>query len=225
MLKTLSISNYALISSLEVEFQPGLNMITGETGAGKSILLGALGLLLGNRADSQILKDKDQKCTIEAEFDLSGLSLDEFFTSHDLDREQAAIVRREISTQGKSRAFINDTPVNLNALRDLGLILVDIHSQHQNLLLNDPGYALHVIDRFGGLSHRVLQYGNEYNEWKSLERQLASKKAELEKNRADQDYLEFQLEQLEKAALVPEELAELIQFRSSMKTKIPLKPD
>jgi DNA repair protein RecN (Recombination protein N) len=209
MLKSLSISNYALISSLEVEFRPGLNMITGETGAGKSILLGALGLLLGNRADSQVLKEKDLKCTIEAEFDLAGLSMDGFFETYDLDKDAIAIVRREITPQGKSRAFINDTPVNLNALRDLGLMMVDIHSQHQNLLLNDPIYALHVIDRFGSLETGVMQYAAEFQEWRSLERQLAQKKAELEKSQADQDYLEFQLGQLEQAALVSDELEEL----------------
>jgi len=208
MLKTLSISNYALISNLDVEFRTGLNMITGETGAGKSILLGALGLLLGNRADTQVLKDKNQKCTIEAQFDLHGVSMDDFFSLNDLDKESFAIVRREISPQGKSRAFINDTPVTLNVLKDLGLMLVDIHSQHQNLMLNDPGYALHVIDRFGGLEPQVIRYVSEFGKWKSLEKQLVQKKAELEKNRADQDYLEFQLEQLEKASLIGDELEE-----------------
>jgi DNA repair protein RecN (Recombination protein N) len=151
MLISLSIRNYALITSLDVEFRAGLNMITGETGAGKSILLGALSLLLGSRADSQILKDKNKKCLVEGTFDLSGLNLQETFNRYDLDFDNPTILRREINAQGKSRAFINDTPVTLAALRDLGTRLVDIHSQHQNLLINDSSYALHVVDQYGRL--------------------------------------------------------------------------
>ncbi len=209
MLKSLSVSNYALITSLEVEFREGLNMITGETGAGKSILLGALGLILGNRADSQVLKDKSQKCIIEAGFEVRGLGYGGFFEANELDYDSTVIVRREITPQGKSRAFINDTPVNLNLLRDLGLMLVDIHSQHQNLMLNDPGYALHVIDQFGGLSSRVADYTAGYQALKGLDKKVQGLTEALARSRADQDYLEFQFSQLDQASLSAGELEAL----------------
>ena len=211
MLKSLSVSNYALITSLEVEFREGLNMITGETGAGKSILLGALGLILGNRADGQVLKDKSQKCMIEAGFEVRGLGFGGFFEANDLDYDSTVIVRREITPQGKSRAFINDTPVNLNLLRDLGLMLVDIHSQHQNLMLNDPGYALHVIDQFGGLSSQVSDYAAGYQALKGLDKKVQTLTEALARSRADQDYLEFQFSQLDQASLTTGELEALEQ--------------
>lgn len=205
MLISLSIRNYALITSLDVEFKAGLNMITGETGAGKSILLGALSLLLGNRADSQVLKDKAQKCMVEGTFDLTGLDIQDIFVRYDLDFENPTIFRREINPQGKSRAFINDTPVTLNILRELGVRLVDIHSQHQNLLINDPVYALHVIDQYGRLSGNLDVYLNLYEKYRQLKSTLHTREEKLSRAKADQDYLEFQLAQLEEAKLSADE--------------------
>jgi DNA repair protein RecN (Recombination protein N) len=205
MLISLTIRNYALITSLDVEFRAGLNMITGETGAGKSILMGALSLLLGNRADSQVLKDKSQKCLVEGSFDLSGLDIQEIFIRNDLDFDNLTIFRREINPQGKSRAFVNDTPVTLNILRELGTRLVDIHSQHQNLLINDPVYALHVIDQFGGLNGRLDEYLNIYERYKQLTITIHQRQDKLNRAKADQDYLEFQLAQLDEAKLSDDE--------------------
>lgn len=205
MLASLAIRNYALISSLDVDFRDGLNMITGETGAGKSILLGALSLLLGNRADTQVLKEKDQKCLVEAVFDLDGLDLQELFESSDLDYDNRTVIRREITPQGKSRAFINDTPVNLNVMKDIGGRLVDIHSQHQNLIINDPGYALHVIDAFGRLGSQVGEFNAAHEKFREIEREIHHLTEELNRARAEQEYLEFQFAQLEQAALSEDE--------------------
>jgi len=205
MLISLSIRNYALITSLDVEFRAGLNMITGETGAGKSILLGALSLLLGNRADSQVLKDKGQKCLVEGTFDLTGPDIQEIFLRNDLDCDNPTIFRREINPQGKSRAFINDTPVTLTVLRDLGTKLVDIHSQHQNLLINDPVYALHVIDQYGRLHGQLDEYLKIYERYKQLTHILHQRQEKLNRAKADQDYLEFQLVQLDEAKLSADE--------------------
>ncbi|TSA39013.1 MAG: DNA repair protein RecN [Porphyromonadaceae bacterium] len=205
MLISLSIRNYALITSLDVEFRTGLNMITGETGAGKSILLGALSLLLGNRADSQVLKDKSQKCLVEGTFDLSGLNIQDIFIRNDLDYDNPTIFRREINPQGKSRAFINDTPVTLTVLRDLGTKLVDIHSQHQNLLISDPVYALHVVDQYGRLQIQLDEYLKKYERYKQLTHTLHQRQEKLNRAKADQDYLEFQLAQLDEAKLSADE--------------------
>jgi DNA repair protein RecN (Recombination protein N) len=194
-----------LITSLDVEFKAGLNMITGETGAGKSILLGALSLLLGNRADSQVLKDKDQKCLVEGTFDLSGLKMEQIFAANDLDYDSPTILRREINTQGKSRAFINDTPVTLPVLKAIGGQLVDIHSQHQNLLINDPVYALHVVDQYGRLKDKLDGYLSIYNSYKQLKQVVQQLQDKVNKAKADQDYLEFQLSQLEEAKLSADE--------------------
>lgn len=211
MLISLTIRNYALITSLDVEFQAGLNMITGETGAGKSILLGALSLLLGNRADSQVLKDKGQKCLVEGSFDVSGLDLQDIFSRNDLDYDNPVIFRREINPQGKSRAFINDTPVTLTVLRDLGTRLVDIHSQHQNLLINDPVYALHVVDQYGRLNGPLENYSGLFGRYRQLTASLRQRQEKLNRAKADQDYLEFQLAQLEEARLVVDEQERLEQ--------------
>jgi DNA repair protein RecN (Recombination protein N) len=205
MLISLSIRNYALITSLDVEFKAGLNMITGETGAGKSILLGALSLLLGNRADSQVLKDKSQKCTVEGVFDLSDIEIEHLFIQNELDFDNPTLLRREINAQGKSRAFINDTPVNLIVLRDIGGKLVDIHSQHQNLLINDPVYALHVVDQFGRLNSLHNDYKEVFERYKIVSKTLREREDLLIKAKADQDYLEFQLSQLEEAKLSEDE--------------------
>ena len=211
MLISLSIRNYALITSLDVEFRSGLNMITGETGAGKSILLGALSLLLGSRADSQILKDKNQKCLVEGSFDLTGLNIQDLFIRNDLDYENPTIFRREITPQGKSRAFINDTPVTLNVLRDIGVRLVDIHSQHQNLLIHDPVYALHVVDQFGRLQDLRNQYSIVFEKYRQLKLRVNQLQEKLNRARSDQDYLEFQLTQLDEAKLSADEQEELEQ--------------
>ncbi|MBA3707006.1 MAG: AAA family ATPase, partial [Bacteroidetes bacterium] len=148
MLKHLSVQNYALIDKLEVEFSEGLTIITGETGAGKSILLGALGLISGSRADTQSLQDKTKKCIVEASFNIKGYALKDFFKANELDYEITTAIRREINPEGKSRAFINDTPVTLSQLKELGEFLIDIHSQHQTLTLNGSEFQLSVVDAF-----------------------------------------------------------------------------
>ncbi|MFO7617979.1 MAG: DNA repair protein RecN, partial [Bacteroidales bacterium] len=211
MLVSLLVRNYALISELEVKFGGGLNMITGETGAGKSILLGALSLILGNRADSSVLRDQQQKCLVEGLFSVEDQDFNELFEHHDLDFDQTIIIRREITPQGKSRAFVNDTPVNINVLREIGSRLVDIHSQHQNLLLNDSGYARHVLDSYGRLNPVVREYNLGYQNYRELEKDIRQITAELSKARADQDYLQFQFDQLEQARLTDGELEPLLE--------------
>jgi len=146
MLTRLSISNYAIIDNLNIDFHDKLNSVTGETGAGKSIILGALGLILGNRADLSVLKDKSKKCIVEGVFEIGNYNLLSFFEENDLDYEPTAIIRREITSSGKFRAFINDTPVNLKTMRDLGLYLIDIHSQHQNLELGNRKFQFKLVD-------------------------------------------------------------------------------
>ena len=150
MLTRLTITNYALISELTIRFHPGLNTVTGETGAGKSIILGALGLILGNRADMTALYHKEQKCIVEGTFDIRNYSLTGFFEENDLDYDPVTILRREITPSGKSRAFINDTPVNLKTLQEMALFLIDIHSQHQNLELGQQNFQLSLIDTVSG---------------------------------------------------------------------------
>ncbi|MCD6332107.1 MAG: DNA repair protein RecN [Bacteroidales bacterium] len=209
MLQSLSVKNYALISRLEIGFAKGLSVITGETGAGKSILVGALGLLLGKRADTGVLKDRDQKCMVEAGFNLDGLGLEPFFQQHDLDYDSNTLIRREVTSQGKSRAFINDTPVVLATLRELAENLVDIHSQHQNLILNHEDYPLQVIDRYGHLEKEVAQYELTYHHYQEIRREMNDLKDRLAKAREDQDYYRFQLTQLEQARLQEGEVEDL----------------
>ena len=209
MLTRLSISNYALIDKLTVEFDAGLNTITGETGAGKSILLGALGLILGNRADLSVLKDKNQKCIVEGIFEIGNYNLKSFFNENDLDHENSTIIRREITPSGKSRAFINDTPVNLKALFDLGLQLIDIHSQHQNLELSNQKFQLNLIDTVSNSSNLLNDYQKSYKEYRNLLKELKELKEMAEKANADLDYFQFQFNQLEEAKLQIGEQAEL----------------
>lgn len=209
MLKSLSISNYALIRELEIEFFPGFSIITGETGAGKSILLGALSLVLGQRADTGVLKNKDTKCVVEVQFIIRNQSLEEVFAKHELDFDQQCFLRREILPSGKSRAFINDTPVNLPVIKEVGAYLVDIHSQHENLNLNDNVYQLNVVDNLAGNSDALKRYQNEYDAYLGLKHELQKLKAEAEKNKSEQDYLQFQFDQLEEAALTENEQEEL----------------
>lgn len=205
MLKHLLIQNYALIDNLEIEFYQGLNIITGETGAGKSILLGALGLILGNRAETNVLKDKEKSCVVEGVFDISSYSLQDFFAENDLDYEDNTIIRRHISPNGKSRAFVNELPVNLNVIKDIVSRIIDIHSQHENLLLSDSTFQLSVLDSYTENSARVSEYSKLYKQYKHLLTELAELKDKAEKAKADLDYLQFQLNQLDEAKLKPDE--------------------
>lgn len=209
MLRKIHIQNYALIDHLEIDFQKGLNIITGETGAGKSILLGALTLILGQRADTSVLKDKTKNCIIEGEFDVSDYDLEDFFASNDIEFDKTTIIRRQISDSGKSRAFINETPVNLNQLKELGDLLIDIHSQHENLLLSNSLFQLKVIDSFASLKNDVLAYQNKFNSYRELKQRLSKFEDDAQTATRDFDYLKHQLAELTSANLKVEELVEL----------------
>ncbi len=209
MLVKLTVRNYALIKELDLTLENGLTIITGETGAGKSILLGALSLILGSRADSSVLLDKDEKCIVEGTFRIEEYDLEEFFATNDLDYESPAILRREINPAGKSRAFINDTPVTINLIRDLGDRLIDIHSQHQVLMLNDNVFQLNIIDSFAGTVSLRNAYRNAYNRFKKLQREYNELKEKSDRNKADLEYYQFHLGQLEEAKLVKGEQNEL----------------
>ncbi len=209
MLKSLLIKNYALIDSLIIEFSSDLNILTGETGAGKSIMLGAIGLIIGQRADSSVLRDKSKKCTAEGTFDVRNYGLQSFFDENELDYEDVTILRREITPQGKSRAFINDTPVNVKVLHDLGLKLIDIHSQHQNLELNEKNYQLHLVDLVAGNTERVKTYNSGFKQYLSLQTQLQNVILQAEQSKKDLDYFEFQFQQLHDAKLSIDEQSEL----------------
>ena len=211
MLNHLSVQNYALIDQLEVDFSEGLTIITGETGAGKSILLGALGLIAGSRADTQSLQDKTKKCIIEAAFNIKGYSLNDFFNEHELDYEAVTTIRREINPEGKSRAFINDTPVTLNQLKELGERLIDIHSQHQTLSLNGADFQLSVTDAFAKHETLLEQYQSNFKEYKSLERQLTELSVRESQAQKDLDYFQFQFNELEDAGLKAGEQTEMEQ--------------
>ena len=210
MLKSLFIQNYALIDTLDIRFEPGFSVITGETGAGKSIILGAIGLLLGQRADSKAIKNGAPKCVIEATFDLSAYGMEDFFTRNDLEFDgKECIVRREITEAGKSRAFINDTPASVAQLKELGEMLIDVHSQHQNLLLNKENFQLKVIDILARDKEELQRYKECYSTYKAAEKTLRQAQQEAEKAREEEDYLAFQLEQLDNAALKSGEQEEL----------------
>jgi len=209
MLIKLYVQNYALIKDLDVELENGLTIITGETGAGKSILLGALSLILGNRADSSVLLEKNEKCVVEGTFRIDEYDLSEFFTKNELDYEPVSILRREINPAGKSRAFINDTPVTINLLKELGERLIDIHSQHQTLMLHDNSFQLNVIDSFAGTSKLKTKYKQVYSDYRKLKHEYVEAKAKAEKNSADLEYFRFQLTQLEEEKLIEGEQEEL----------------
>lgn len=210
MLKRLKIQNYALIQDLNVNWQPGFSTITGETGAGKSIMLGALQLLMGQRADLSVLRDSESKCVIEAEFNLSRKQIKELFEQEDLDYEVDTIIRREITPSGKSRSFVNDSPVNLSALKALGSELLDIHSQHQNLLLASADFQLQVLDQFAGLSQALDAYKKLYKDFKKAEKELAQLKDEQAQFQKEADYTQFLFQELNDLKLEdPEELNEL----------------
>lgn len=212
MLKQLYIKNFTLIDELNIEMYPGFSVITGETGAGKSIILGAIGLLLGNRADTKAIKAGRDRCIIEAHFDLSRYDMQQFFIDNDIDEDLAdTIIRRELTAAGKSRAFINDTPVSLTKMRELGEQLVDIHSQHQNLLLQKEDFQLNVVDIIAGDNKQVKTYQVAYQAYKKANEQLRKLKEEIEKNRENEDFLRFQCKELEEAHLVDGEQEQLEQ--------------
>lgn len=212
MLKQLYIKNFTLIDELNIQMHPGFSVITGETGAGKSIILGAIGLLLGNRADSKSIKDGRDRCVIEAHFDLSKYDMQQFFTDNDIDEDLSdTIIRRELTAAGKSRAFINDTPVSLTKMRELGEQLVDIHSQHQNLLLQKEDFQLNVVDIIAQDEKQRKNYEAAYNQYKQANQKLNALKAEIEKNRENEDFLRFQFKELDEAQLQNGEQEELEQ--------------
>ncbi|MEY3399006.1 MAG: repair protein RecN [Bacteroidota bacterium] len=201
MLQKLSVINYALIDRVELDLEGGFTAITGETGSGKSILIGALGLLLGERADMKSLHIGDNKCVVEAVFDISGLGLKEFFEAHDLDPDDHTTIRREITAAGKNRTFINDTPVSLRLLQDLSSLLIDIHSQHENLLLARPEFQFSIIDAIAAHSQLIQRYKASYADWRKLRQQL-EEAVELEgKYRQDEDYYRFQLDEVSRINL------------------------
>ena len=199
MLRSLYIQNYALIETLDITFEPTFSVITGETGAGKSIMLGAIGLLLGQRADIKAIRQGAIKCVIEARFDVKGSPTSLFLRDQGLDDGDECILRREVLASGKSRAFINDTPVQLNVMKELGEILIDIHSQHQNLLLNNEGFQLNVLDVLTNDMLLLTDYRQNYQAWTKAQVELRRLKEEAERNKADEDYVRFQLNQLQEA--------------------------
>ena len=209
MLKHLLVKNYAIIDSLEIDFHQGLNIITGETGAGKSILLGALGLILGNRAEANVLKDKEGSCVVEGTFNLDGYNLEPLFKENDLDYLPTTIIRRHISPSGKSRAFVNELPVTLNLLKDIVGRVIDIHSQHQNLLLANATFQLLVLDSFANNVKLIDDYKTLYHNYKKLFNELSELNEKSEQAKAELDYFQFQLNQLDEAKLVEGEEADL----------------
>jgi DNA repair protein RecN (Recombination protein N) len=217
MLKQLYIKNFTLIDELDIELYPGFSVITGETGAGKSIILGAIGLLLGQRADSKSIKAGAEKCIIEAHFDLSRYPMQDFFEENEIEQDsEDTIIRRELTAAGKSRAFINDTPVGLSQLKELGEQLVDVHSQHQNLLLQKQDFQLSVVDIIANDSRELTAYQQTYSQLQTAQSQLQTMKDDIERNRQSQDFLQFQCEELENARLTEGEQEELEQQSETM---------
>lgn len=211
MLQHLTIENYALIKSLQIDFEKGFTVITGETGSGKSIILGALGLLLGQRADVGVLFDKEKKCIVEATFDIKDLGLKAFFEKNDLDYDDTLLLRREIQPSGKSRAFVNDTPAALQIMKDLGSYIIDIHSQHQTLTLKDSDFQLKILDEMCDDNTTLAQYKEKYAEYKSLRKELVLLEDEDKKNKLDLDYYQFLFNELNDEKLQSDEQTELEQ--------------
>ena len=209
MLRRLLVENYALIEHLEIEFDSSLNIITGETGAGKSILMGALALLLGAKNDSTTIKDSSRACVVEGEFDIANLGLEEAFAELDIDYEHETIIRRTISPSGKSRAFVNDQPVQLADLKQLGAYLIDIHSQHQNLILSSPQFRIRAIDTIAGNGALLSKYGESFAALQEAKRSYATLSAEAQRNADEEDWLRHQAEELQKASLRVGEIEEL----------------
>ena len=217
MLKHLYIKNFALIDILDIDLYPGFSVITGETGAGKSIILGAIGLLLGQRADLKTLKHGADRCVIEAQFDLSRYQMEDFFTENDIEYDAGdCIIRRELTSAGKSRAFINDTPVQLSMLKELGERLVDVHSQHQNLLLNKQDFQLSVLDIIAADAKELADYQKTFDAFHQAAKDLQALKEEIERNRQNIDFLQFQYQELESANLTVGEQEELEQKSETM---------
>ncbi len=211
MLSRLTINNYALIDNLDIELDAGLNLITGETGAGKSIILGALSLILGQRAESKYFFNQQKKCVIEGIFRIDGFQLKKYFEENDLDYEAETVLRREISADGKSRAFVNDSPVNLNTLKQLGEKLIDIHSQHATAEINDPGFQLLVVDSITNHPELLEKYRNAFFIHRKSSTQLQQLIEENDKAKSEEDYLQFQFDELEKAVLIDDEQEKLEQ--------------
>ena len=202
MLQSIHIQNYALIESLDIDFHPGFSVITGETGAGKSIILGAIGLLVGQRADIKAIKSGANKCVVEARFHIASYQLKSFFEEHDMEYEEGeCILRRELYASGKSRAFINDTPASLAQMKELGEKLIDVHSQHQNLLLNHEDFQLSVLDILAHDEKELEVYKETYTALKKVSKELTGIQQQAEKSRQDEDYIRYQLEQLDNANL------------------------
>lgn len=226
MLRTLQIENYAIIRSIKINFDEGFTVITGETGAGKSIIIGALSLILGKRADASILHDKNKKCFVEGTFDIEGLHLQDFFTTNDLDYSPTTIIRREITENGKSRAFINDTPVTLTILKELAEALVDIHSQHNNLLVNNEDFRIKLIDQYAQTNSLLLQYQNSFSLFRKKEKQLQELIDKQKSQEQERSYLEYVFKELDEAKLMngeQEDLEQKIQILSnaeSIKSKL-----
>jgi DNA repair protein RecN (Recombination protein N) len=217
MLKHLYIKNFTLIDELDIELHQGFSVITGETGAGKSIILGAIALLLGQRADSKTIKQGADKCVIEAHFDLTRYDMNAFFSENDIENDpDDCIVRRELLSSGKSRAFINDTPVQLTMLKELGERLVDVHSQHQNLLLNKQDFQMGVVDIFAEDEKELTQYQQTFKQYQQIRRELEELKESIERNRQNADFLRFQCDELTQANLVDGEQEELEQRSDTM---------
>jgi len=226
MLKNLLIRNYVLISELELQPSSELNIITGETGAGKSIMLGALGLLLGNRADVKVLFNEEEKCIIEGSFDISGYDIEDLFKEEDLDYESVCLVRREIAPSGKSRAFVNDTPVNLDFLKKLGQRLMDVHSQHETLMLGAASFQVGIVDAFAGNKTLLAEYKKQYKEFKDKEAELVEVTRQAEEASKQQDFNTFLLNELAEAELQSgeqeklEEELKLLENSEEIKSKL-----
>lgn len=216
MLRHLSIRNFAIIRELEIDFQGGLLTVTGETGAGKSIILGALSLVLGERADTSVMDGSQEKCVVEAEFDISAYALRSFFEQEDLDYEPHCLLRREITLSGKSRAFINDTPVTVQQLKELGEYLVDIHSQHETLSLKDRRYQVEILDAFAKSGEKLLAYQTAYKAFKEAEKSLRSLESSDGSLQADLDFFRFQWQELEDASLKVGEQEDLEQEQARL---------
>ena len=209
MLQSISIQNYALITKLDIEFSDGFSVITGETGSGKSILLGALSLVLGQRAEVNVLKDKEQKCIIESSFSIERYQLEKFFADNELDYEKETLLRREILPNGKSRAFVNDSPVSVKILKELGFRLIDVHSQNQNLVIGSFEYQVGIVDTYAGNSEILKKYQECFDKFQKLKQELRKQEELAAKEKADLDYFQFQLEQLLDAKLVAGEQVEM----------------
>ena len=224
MIKQLHISNYALIDKLDISFGDGLTIITGETGAGKSIILGALSLILGELADTKAIRDTAVKTVVEATFDIGGYQLEKYFKDNDIDwDEHECIVRRELSPTGRSRAFVNDTPVGLNVLRELATRLLDIHSQHSNMLLSRSAFQLSILDSIACNGDLLEDYRKNYRQYRDAVKQLEDTQLAMEQLRRNEDYIRFQLDQLQAMQLQPDEDKQLEALQSKLSNITELK--